>query len=540
MAYTQFDEELQRKLAGIFPQSSNVVDVTDVARTFPTADVSGFPQRLSPADVLTLISYTSDPQAEGRANAFRSLVKRPGTYRRSAPTGLQASLNSIAGTTDDEIQAAALKTLREAINSGDLPLGNMAAFNQWAVTLPHHFIKDVRQAYTNMSTQVRQEWVSQRQAETHPYTMRKFEHEESLFPGARTLQELKIAKERLGIKQAETNLRQGDQRTRDEGDYTITEDWRVTPRYPNGRWFFKSKAPRWESNEGAIRELKKDDKFIVEIKKDGEWVEYNTADRWAPATVPKEIKLVNEYIRLLEASGETVGPARRAQLFRDYGLVDQSVTRPAFTTAMITEFNNKKTAFANSTGTMKRMLEQLSDPEVTVGNVRSLFTGIENIGSQFRQFAQQFQEDHLVDPRQYEFNTAEKGSQLALNITGLAYALAKQEEGNRLTDTDVQKRIDMISGRDGGSPMSKDMMTANLIEIFNYSVRGIKNEYQNALEAELPGTTLYATPEEFLDSREAGELVIEPQMQGGKPTGVMGLGYYDSKGEFQVLQWWLQ
>ena len=88
--------------------------------------------------------------------------------------------------------------------------------------------------------------------------------------------------------------------------------------------------------------------------------------------------------------------------------------------------------------------------------------------------------------------------------------------------------------------MSKDMMTANLIEIFNYSVRGIKNEYQNALEAELPGTTLYATPEEFLDSREAGELVIKPQMKGGKPTGVMGLGYYDSKGEFQVLQWWLQ
>ena len=58
MAYTQFDEELQRKLAGIFPQSSNVVGVTDVARTFPTADVSGFPQRLSPADVLTLISLS--------------------------------------------------------------------------------------------------------------------------------------------------------------------------------------------------------------------------------------------------------------------------------------------------------------------------------------------------------------------------------------------------------------------------------------------------------------------------------------------------
>jgi len=29
-------------------------------------------------------------------------------------------------------------------------------------------------------------------------------------------------------------------------------------------------------------------------------------------------------------------------------------------------------------------------------------------------------------------------------------------------------------------------------------------------------------------------------MKDGKPTGVMGLGYYDSKGEFQVLQWWSQ
>jgi hypothetical protein len=471
-------------------------------------DFSGLPQRLSPADVLTLMSYTSNPQAEGRANAFRQMVGRSGTYRRSAPAGLQAALNSIAGTTDDEIQAESLRMLRQALNTppgqpGHLPLGNIAAFNQWAASLPHHFIKDVRNAYTAMSTQAGQERVREIAEEKLPYEMRKLEHDESLFSGAETLQQLKIEKERLGIKQAETDLRQGDQRTRDDGDYTITEDWTVTPRYPNGRWSFKSKAPRWESNEGDIRELKKGDKFIVEIKRDGKWVEYNTADRWAPPTVPKEIKLVNEYIRLLEASGETVGPARRAEIFRDYGLVDQSVTRPAYTTAMITEYNNKKTAFSNSTDTIKRMLQQLSDPQVTVGNVRSLFSGIENIGSQFRQFAQQFKEDHLVDPRQYDFGTAELSGQLALNVTGLAYALAKQEEGNRLTDADVQKRIDMITGRAGGSPMSKDMMTANLIEIFNSSVRNMKNEYRNALDSELPGTSLYSTPGEFLDSREA-------------------------------------
>ena len=132
---------------------------------------------------------------KGRANAFRSLVKRPGTYRRSAPTGLQASLNSIAGTTDDEIQAAALKTLREAINSGELPLGNMAAFNQWAVTLPHHFIKDVRQAYQSMSDQVAQEGTSRRAEELQAGKVIRQgkeiaagEHAEELWPGEKIIQ----------------------------------------------------------------------------------------------------------------------------------------------------------------------------------------------------------------------------------------------------------------------------------------------------------------------------------------------------------------
>ena len=499
---------------------------------------------VSSADLLRLewADEEERKRAANRVNTFAELMGQRGDWSPTSGSDGVAALTAYSKSRDLEHLQQAQKMMSSAIGTPALPYNDPDKFNTWYKTaqIPYRFVKDLRASYKNVSDQFRA-------SEKHPGEMTLQEQQieagkyaVTLQLGAKTLQELKIEQDRLGIKKTEAELRQGKTRERKEGNFIVTEDWRVTPRHPKGRWFFKSKAPRWESNEGAIRELKKDDKFIVEIKKGGKWVEYNTADRWAPATVPKEIKLVNEYIRLLEASGETVGPARRAQLFRDYGLVDQSVTRPAFTTAMITEFNNKKTAFANSTGTMKRMLEQLSDPEVTVGNVRSLFTGIENIGSQFRQFAQQFQEDHLVDPRQYAFNTAEKGSQLALNITGLAYALAKQEEGNRLTDADVQKRIDMISGRAGGSPMSKDMMTANLIEIFNYSVRGIKNEYQNALEAELPGTTLYATPEEFLDSREAGELVIEPQIKGGKPTGVMGLGYYDSKGEFQVLQWWSQ
>ena len=202
---------------------------------------------------------------------------------------------------------------------------------------------------------------------------------------------------------------------------------------------------------------------------------------------------------------------------------------------MIKEFSDKKTAFANTTGMIKRMLTQLANPDVKVGAVASLFKKIEGIGSQFRQLAQSFGDDDFIDPKQYDFGIAEATGQLAANITGLAYTLAKAVEGGRLSESDVQLRIDMITG--GG--MSKDTMTANLMELYNNSVRGMENAYLDASDAGLPGSTVRNVGE-FLDSRKAGTLLIEPEIKNGVRTGRMALGYYDSAGVFHVLNHWYE
>tara|TARA_Y100000296_G_C5163566_1_gene253270 strand:- start:550 stop:2070 length:1521 start_codon:yes stop_codon:yes gene_type:complete len=474
MAYTQFDEELQRKLAGIFPQSSNVVDVTDVARTFPTADVSGFPQRLSPADVLTLISYTSDPQAEGRANAFRSLVKRPGTYRRSAPTGLQASLNSIAGTTDDEIQAAALKTLREAINSGDLPLGNMAAFNQWAVTLPHHFIKDVRQAYTNMSTQVRQEGVSQRQAEKHPGEMTlqeqqiaAGEHAEELWPGEKIIQGQTIGK--------------GNERTIKIGNDFVNQ----TRKDANSPWVTDSRAPRWDADTTKQQDFR----FYVEQ--------------------------VNE-ARKIEGK-EPLTDREEADIFNKYFLKEQVETREAYTPSMVSDLGTKKVSFLNSRDISLNMLNLLGRSEVLTGGVQSFFGGLANISGQVKMMANLFREDDLINKAElYTWDKPELGDVLKANLLDLAYSLARsfEDEGGRLSKEDVQLQIDKLSA----GMQSKTRMAAVLYDTHNRSLGRLKNQYLTAKDAGTPGTE--RSWEEYMAFIGTGTLLTRTR---GDETGV---GYW--------------
>jgi len=243
------------------------------------------------------------------------------------------------------------------------------------------------------------------------------------------------------------------------------------------------------------------------------------------------IEQVNE-ARKIEGK-EPLTDREEADIFNKFFLKEQVETSQAWTPPMIKEFSDKKTAFSDTTGMIKRMLKQLANPEVVIGTVASLFKKIEGIGSQFRQLARSFGDDDFIDPKQYDFGTAEYSGQLQANITGLAYTLAKAVEGGRLSESDVQLRINMITG--GG--MSKDTMTANLMELYNNSVRGMENAYLDASDAGLPGSTVRNVGE-FLDSRKAGTLLIEPEIKGGKQTGIMALGYYDSAGKFHPITHW--
>lgn len=524
MAYTQFDEELQRKLVGIFPPSSNVVEVTDVDRTFPPADVSGFPQRLSPSDVLTLMSYTSDPQVEGRANAFRALVGRRGTYQRSAPTGLQASLNSIAGTTDDQIQAAALKTLREAINSGELPLGNMEAFNQWAVTLPHHFIKDVRQAYTNMSTQVRQEGVSQRQAETHPYTMRKLEHEELLFPGAETLQQQQMAK---GVHEAE--LRPYELRMKD-----LLEDQKeqeIAAGKPATTITVKIDDElhhlQWASDTQA---------YVPLLGPDGQPV-VSQLDR--PTNTEQNIQT---YIRMENAARTENGQpllskAEEAKIMMDFGLKDQ-VVQGGLSKELPTELFNSQIAFATSSQKMQRMLSQLSRPDVAIGGIKGIAKAFSAISGQTKQavdaMASAAGEGHLLT-HPYKFGVAQESVALHSNIIDLAYQLARAADpGGRLSDRDVQSQINRITG----SLQNKASFARSLMEVYNQSYERMRIMYQfynrrGVAGAEEPWET-------FLGGLNTMGILtgrleeFEYTTTGGVVKRGVGYKYYDANGVEQI------
>jgi len=507
----------------------------------PTPSTSS--RSLTAKDILEITSAISAAEntGVGRANAFRAMTGRGGTFSGgSVGSSVSTALTKLSGAQDTDM----LAEIRN--NQSQAGLKTLEEHRDWYTTegYPAYYFDAARDSFRDYLTARQSEKSEQRKSAGEVRTS-------ELHPGVMAKQKLQAEIDRLTKQEKEIAIAQGEIRTTDDGNFTITEDWVTSEARPGeigvsgpGYWQFKSKAPRWASiAEDQIREVKDGDKFVIEIRKDGKWVKHSDADRWQPQAIPQGIILVDEYIKALQDAGEVVSPGKRAELLEQFALTAQSEVRPAYTAPMINKFDEKKEAFANSTGTIKRMLVQLSDPEVAVGTVRGLFVGIENIGSQFKQFAAQFQQEDFVDPMQYEFKTAEKSSQLALNITGLAYALARQKEGGRLAKEDVQLRIDMISGRTGKKPMSKRVMRATLMELFNTSVRDMGNSYLNALESKLPGTNLYATPQEFFDSRDVGHLEVRkegedeaPIIHNGRP--VHTLGYQPSKGKFRVFQWW--
>ena len=447
---------------------------------------------LSASEYLSLMSGESSLRSamENEANTWRQFTNRPTNFSLGS-SGTASMLKSFMSQRDEEILAEILKQQREAVNNEQLELGDISKWSSWFSKqqgFPAEYGARARAAYESMSDQFRTGQLHAGKVKRQGQEISAAEHQAALEAGEIESQQLALEKDRA-------DLAQGKIRKFFRGNEEITEVFK------DGRWVFHSSAPRWDADDDTTK-----------------------------------LKNFDAYIEMLEESrGEKVGAKERGEIFNKLFLKQQIETSQAWTQPMIKAFSDKKTAFGDTTGMIKRMLKQIANPQVVLGSDAGLFKGIEGIGSQFRQLAQSFGDDDFIDPRQYDFGTAEYSGQLAANITGLAYTLAKAVEGGRLSESDVQLRIDMITG--GG--MSKDVMAANLMEIYNNSVRSMKNAYLDASDASLPGSTV-RTVGEFLDSRKAGTLVIEPEIKNGERTGRMALGYYASDGIFKVISHWYQ
>jgi hypothetical protein len=448
---------------------------------------------ISPADLLSL-EYAEEEarkQAENRVNTFKRLMGQRGTWSASRGSPGTTALTSYSKGMDLRHLEHIQKKMSAVVGTTALPYNDPKKFNTWYKDqeFPYRFIKDLRASYKNVSDQFRA-------SEKHPGEMTLQERQIEAGEHQAALEAGEIESQQLGLEKERADLAAGKKREFNRGNEVITEVFK------DGRWVFYSSAPRWDAEATTKQQ---DFGFYIDQVN-----EARKKEGLLPLTDREE-----------------------ADIFNKYFLKEQIETSQAWTPPMIKEFSDKKTAFSDTTGMIKRMLVQLANPEVVIGTVASLFKGIEAIGSQFRQLARSFGEDALIDPKQYDFGKAEYSGQLQANITGLAYTLAKAVEGGKLSESDVQLRIKMITG--GG--MSKDTMTANLMEIYNNSVRGIENAYLSAREAGLPGSKVY-TVGEFLDTRKAGTLLIEPEIKGGKQTGIMALGYYASDGKFHPITHW--
>jgi len=566
MPYTNFDETqelllLKRKLSGIFPESINVVDdlalnetmrqnrelnkdgpssvydsvqeanlnATDAGGTFPTADAGGLPYKLSPSDILTLMDSTNDSLAVRRANAWRAFTGRSGTYQRSGSTGLQTALNSMAGTTDDDIQAEVLLRLRKAINLpagelGHLPLGNMEAFNQWAVTLPHHYIKDVRQAYQNMSDQVGKERVREIAEEKLPFEVRALEHKESLFPGAETLQQQGIAKgeHEASLRPYEIKMKEllEDQKEQeiDAGKAATT----ITVKIHD-----KLHHLQWDSDTQA---------YVAMLGPDGQPV-VSKIDR--PTNTEQNIQT---YIRMENAARTETGQpllskAEEAKIMMDFGLKDQ-VVQGGLSKELPTELFNAQIAFATSSQKMQRMLSQISRSDVAIGGIKGIAKAFSAISGQTKQavdaMASAAGEMHLLT-HPYKFGVAQESVALHSNIIDLAYQLARAADpGGRLSDRDVQSQINRITG----SLQNKASFARSLMEVYNQSYERMRLMYQlynkrGVAGAEEPWET-------FLGGLNAMGILtgrleeFEYTTAGGVVKRGVGYKYYDAKGLEQM------
>ena len=232
--------------------------------------------------------------------------------------------------------------------------------------------------------------------------------------------------------------------------------------------------------------------------------------------IPKEYKPVEDsakhrnwehWVTLENAKREEAGTPRMnatelAESYEDKVLKQQiveEIAEPGESKAV----GIKQVAFLDNTYLMKRMLKQLADPEVVVGGLNSVLSAFDSITSQYMQLANLKREGHLLREELYDWGPAAKSAQLQSNILGMAYSLARanEESGGRLSESDVQYAIKMITG----SMQSKKSMAASLIEMYNRAYYNMQHTYDTARSRKVKGTT-EKTWEEFIAPMDIGHL----------------------------------
>lgn len=139
-------------------------------------------------------------------------------------------------------------------------------------------------------------------------------------------------------------------------------------------------------------------------------------------------------------------------------------------------FIDKQVAALDSIDTIDRMKQQLASGEVFTGIVSGAVRGLASLRGSLVQTASAFGFDDtsLLDPKRYEFEkfgSAAQSAAFKANVVDLAYSLARAKDSGRLSDRDVQLRIDQMAADSG----DKELMVASLSEIQRGIQSGIIN-----------------------------------------------------------------
>lgn len=163
-----FDEDLRRKLSGIFPGqsltsmqpvSASSQDISTPDSTFTagaTIPQEPMPERIDAGEYLDAISEINARRSKmaGRANAMLGLTGRPQNFSFGPIAGEQ-ELKQRMGLRDEEIQNEILKRQRAAILRGDINnIDEQMAWYQSSGFDPH-FAKTAREAAQSIFAQRR-------------------------------------------------------------------------------------------------------------------------------------------------------------------------------------------------------------------------------------------------------------------------------------------------------------------------------------------------------------------------------------------------
>ncbi len=251
------------------------------------------------------------------------------------------------------------------------------------------------------------------------------------------------------------------------------------------------------------------------------WADVEEAPRWQDKdkTSAKHdnwenwVVMENEQRRL--ASKPELTKAELADSYKRFVLTTQEEVK-AFQPKALTELMNKKESFMNTSGTIKRMLTQLANPNVLLGGIGDVVSGFANITGQWTQLAATLGEQELLDFQLYDWGRAALSDQLKGNITALAYSLARaaEDSGGRLAESDVRMQVERLTG----SLQSKSRFAAALAEVHNETLHLMRNKYRVSKDAGVPGTE--RSWEEFLAFAGTGPLLPFTYQ------GESGIGYY--------------